>query len=37
MRCQDKSLSTKKSALENIFLFISFLSVSIWYAGFCEG
>ena len=37
IRGQDKILSTKKSALENNFLFISFSSESIRYVGFCEG
>ena len=30
-RGRDKILSTKESALENNFLFFSFLSESIWY------
>ena len=34
---EDKILSTKESALEINFLFISFLSESIWYVGFYEG
>ena len=34
---QDKVLSTKGSALENNFLFISFLSEPPWYVGSCEG
>ena len=37
IRGQDKNLSTKESALEKEFLFISFLSESIWYVGFCGG
>ena len=37
IRGQDKILSTKESALENNFLFVSFLSESILYLGFCEG
>ena len=37
IREQDKILSTKESALENNFLFISFLTESIWYVGFREG
>ena len=37
IRGQDKILSAKESSLENNFLFISFLSESICYVGFCEG
>ena len=37
MRGQDRILSSKVSALENNFLFISFLSELIRYVGFCEG
>ena len=37
IRGQDKTLSTKVSAFENNFLFIPFLSQSIWYVRFCEG
>ena len=36
MREQDKILSIRGSALENNFLFISFLSESIWYVGGCS-
>ena len=36
IRGQDNNLSTKVSALANIFLFISFLSESISYVGFCK-
>ena len=36
IRGQDKILSTKESALQNNFLFTSFLSESIWYVGGCS-
>ena len=36
IRGRDKILSTNESALEKNFLFISFLSESTWYVGFCE-
>ena len=33
---QNKTSSTKESAVANKFLFISFLNESFWYAGFCQ-